>query len=125
MTTKDIGDIGEAAAARFLKRNGYKIIGKNLHFSHNEIDVIAEDKSYIVFVEVKTRTVSESHATYASPASAVTYAKQSRLISAAYDYMRQKPTKKQPRMDVIEVWLDKETKEVIDINHIYNAYGAN
>ena len=125
MTTKEIGDIGERAAARFLKRSGYKIKGRNKHLSHNEIDIIAEDKSYIVFVEVKTRTINQSKDKYTSPASAVTHAKQSRLISAAYDYLRQKPSKKQPRMDVIEVWLDKETQKVIDINHIYNAYGTN
>ena len=55
MTTKDIGDIGEKAAAGFLRENGYKITARNKHLSHKEIDIIAEDKSFIVFVEVKTR----------------------------------------------------------------------
>ncbi len=123
MTTKEIGDIGEHAAARFLKKNGYKIKGRNKHFSHNEIDIIAENRSYIVFVEVKTRTLSHEGLASPSPSAAVTQAKQSRLITAAYEYLRKKPTSKQPRMDVVEVWLNRDTIEVIDINHITDAYG--
>ena len=38
-TTKDIGDVGEKAAVKFLKKDGYKIVGRNKHFSHNEIDI--------------------------------------------------------------------------------------
>ena len=47
MTTKEIGDIGERAAERFLKKNGYKIKGRNCHFSHNELDIIAENDNFI------------------------------------------------------------------------------
>ena len=125
MTTKDIGDIGERAATRYLKKNGYKIKGRNKHFSHNEIDIIAENKQYIVFVEVKTRTLTGDGSDSPSPAAAVTRAKQSRLIAAASDYLRKKPTKKQPRMDVVEIWLRRETSEVLNINHITDAYGIN
>ena len=127
MTTKEIGDIGERAAARFLKKNKYKIKGRNLHFSHNEIDIVAEDKSYIVFVEVKTRSVDTSAPEYISepPSKAVTKNKQSHLIEAARAYLKsEKPSKKQPRMDVIEILLDKETQKVLNINHIRNAYGV-
>lgn len=124
MTTKDIGDIGEEIACQYLKKDKYKIVARNSHFSHNEIDIVAEDKDYIVFVEVKTRSVSpEYQFPLYSPASAVTKSKQARLIEAASAYMRQNKTQKQPRMDVVEVLLDKKTKEVIRINHIRNAYG--
>ena len=126
MTTKDIGDIGERAAVRFLKKNKYKIKGKNLHFSHNEIDVIAEDKDYIVFVEVKTRSVDSSSAEnyQSAPSKAVTKTKQMHLLEAAKAYLKTaKPSKKQPRMDVIEVLIDKSSKEILNINHIRNAYG--
>ena len=127
MTTKEIGDIGERAAARFLKKNKYKIKGRNLHFSHNEIDIVAEDKSYIVFVEVKTRSVDTSTPEYISdpPSKAVTKNKQSHLIEAARAYLKSKnPSKKQPRMDVVEILIDKETQKVLNINHIRNAYGV-
>ena len=126
MTTKEIGDIGERAAARFLKKNKYKIKGRNLHFSHNEIDIVAEDKSYIVFVEVKTRSVDTALIGYISepPSKAVTKSKQSHLLRAARVYLKEKPSKKQPRMDVIEILIDKETHKVLNLNHIRNAYGV-
>lgn len=125
MTTKDIGDIGEKAAAQFLKKDGYRIVGRNKHFSHNEIDIIAEDGTFIVFVEVKARSVDPAYGSaYGPPSSAVTRAKQLRLIQAANAYLGQNRTNKQPRMDVVEVWLDKESSKTLKINHIRNAYGV-
>ena len=88
MKTVDIGRIGEKAATRFLKKNGYKILEKNLHVSHNEIDIIARDKQNLVFVEVKTRTESvENELRFGTPAQAVNYAKQKRTIQAARAYI--------------------------------------
>ena len=125
MTTKDIGDIGEKAAAQFLKKDGYRIVGRNKHFSHNEIDIIAEDGTFIVFVEVKASSVDPAYGSaYGPPSSAVTRAKQLRLIQAANAYLGQNRTNKQPRMDVVEVWLDKESGKTLKINHIRNAYGV-
>ena len=54
MNTLDVGRFGEDSAAIFLKKNGYRIVERNIHVSHNEIDIIARDKNYLVFVEVKT-----------------------------------------------------------------------
>lgn len=125
MTTKDIGDVGEKAAVKFLKKDGYKIVGRNMHFSHNEIDIIAEDSAYIVFVEVKARSIDPDRGSpFGPPSSAVTRAKQLRLIQAANAYLKQNNTPKQPRMDVLEVWLDKISGKVLKINHIRNAYGV-
>ena len=88
MTTADIGKKGEKLAANFLKRNGYKILERNLHQSHNEIDIIASNKEYIVFVEVKTRTANKDlFLPYGSPASAVTKEKQKRTVRAATNYL--------------------------------------
>ena len=124
--SNDIGKRGEKIAARYLKKQGYKILETNRHQSHNEIDIIACNKEYLVFVEVKTRSVQDaSHFTY-SAAAAVTKGKQWRTISAAEAYMtRETRFGKQPRMDVIEVYLDKTTKKLVHINHIPNAYGKN
>ena len=125
MKTVEIGRIGEDAAAKFLKKQGYKIIVRNVRFSHNEIDIIASDCEFLVFAEVKTRTeYSKKPFNYGTPASSVDFAKQKRQISAAYAYLRENPTTKQPRMDVIEVLLDENTGEVKSINHIRNAYGG-
>lgn len=124
MNTVSIGAIGEKAAARFLKRNHYKILKQNLHVSHNEIDIIAQDKSFIVFAEVKTRSVSNGGADcFTMPSSAVTKEKQRRLIVAARGFLSVYKKQRQPRFDVIEVFLDRETMKIIKINHITNAFG--
>lgn len=125
MKTVDIGRIGEKAATRFLKKNGYKILEKNLHVSHNEIDIIARDKQNLVFVEVKTRTESvENELRFGTPAQAVNYAKQKRTIQAARAYIAAHPTPLMIRFDVIEVLLDATDKKISKINHIINAFSA-
>ena len=129
MTTTEIGQLGEDIAAKFLKRNGYKILERNNRQSHNEIDIIAANRSYLVFVEVKTRSVKEDdlYSPYGTPADAVTLTKQRRIIAAAQSFIYKnsgKHIKKQPRMDVIEVYLSKETQKLIKINHIVDAFGA-
>ena len=122
---KQIGDLGELEACKYLKKHGYKIVNCNERQSHKEIDIIATDKNYIAFVEVKTRSVdNDLYSAYGTPASAVTYTKRSNLISAARSYLRSNPTDKQPRMDVIEVYLKKGTLEVLEINHFIDAYQA-
>lgn len=126
MSTTDIGRLGETIAARFLKQNGYKILAKNQRQSHNEIDIIASDKEWILFVEVKTRSVSaDLYSPYGRPACAVDARKQARTIQAARSYLMQNPsTGLQPRMDVIEVYLDKKTQKVLKVHHIPNAFGV-
>lgn len=125
MKTVDIGRIGEKAAERFLKKNGYKILEKNIHLSHNEIDIIARDKYNLVFVEVKARTVSDDgEFRYGTPAQAVNRAKQQRTIQAARAYLSQHTTSLVIRFDVIEVLLDRSEKKAININHIINAFSA-
>ena len=126
MTTTDIGRYGEKLAARYLKKNGYKILDRNIHKSHNEIDIIAVNKEYLVFVEVKTRSVGEDlYSDYGTPAEAVTLQKQRRLITAAkrYIYDAKKYYDKQPRMDIVEVYLNKSNGKPLNINHIINAFG--
>lgn len=53
--TSKLGAAGEKAAARFLKRAGYRILAKNYACPAGEIDLICRDADTIVFVEVKTR----------------------------------------------------------------------
>ena len=125
LSRSEIGKHGENIACKFLKKEGYKIVEQNRHESHKEIDIIASNRDYIAFVEVKTRSVDDDlFNPYGTPASAVTYSKREKLISAARSYLRSNPTDKQPRMDVIEVYLKKGTKKVLKINHFENAYHA-
>jgi len=123
------GEFGETVAADFLTEHGFSITARNLHVSHNEIDLIAENAEYIVFVEVKARTVpyllKDGSSPYAiTPAMAVTKQKQKRLITAASMYLFEHPIEKQPRFDVIEVYLKEcgEDFTVLNIHHIENAF---
>ena len=128
MTTKDIGAIGENAAVKILKKSRYKILARNIHISHNELDIVALHKKsgMIVFVEVKTRSVnSDLYSPFGTPSDAVTKQKQTRTIQAARGYLNANPrlNKYQPRFDVIEVYLEKENKKIINTNHFENAFG--
>ncbi len=129
MNTTDIGRLGERAAAKYLKKNRYKILESNVYVSHNEIDIVAINKkdNVIVFVEIKTRSVDDDlYSPFGTPASSVTKAKQTRTLEAAkgYLYTHKKMQDMQPRFDVIEVYLHKDSKEILKINHIENAFGV-
>lgn len=118
---KEIGNIGEEAAAKTLKKAGYKIRSRNFLSDHGEIDIIAENKEFLVFVEVKTRkNVERYFENYGRPADAVTKKKQQHIIYTAKSYLYKHPTKKAIRFDVIEVFHDDDIK----INHIEDAYRA-
>ena len=129
MTTKDIGALGENIAIKYLRKNKYKILDRNLHISHNELDIIALHKKsgIIAFVEVKTRSVDiDLFSPFGTPGSAVTKQKQQRTIQAAKGYLNLNPkfNKYQPRLDVIEIYLSKQNKSLLKINHIENAFGV-
>ena len=122
-TTK-VGRFGEKIACDYLEKLKFKIVEQNYYASHNEIDIIAENKQYIIFVEVKTRSCSvQDSFDFGTPATAVTYSKQKRTLLAAQAYLNEHSTKKMPRLDVIEVYLDKADNGVLKINHIEDAFG--
>ena len=83
-----------------------------------EIDVIAEDRKFLVFVEVKLR----KNADFAQAREFVTAAKQQRVMTAAQLWLSLNPTEKQPRFDVIEVYAPNGESGEITINHIENAF---
>ena len=124
-TSNEIGAIGEKLAARYLRRHHYKIVDKNAHASHNEIDLVVKNKEFIVFVEVKTRSVDAEMKDAVSPASAVNHSKQQRTILAARSLLKKYGfSQLQPRFDVVEVFIDKKDGKLLQINHILNAFGA-
>ena len=116
---KLLGAFGEDAACRYLKRQGYKIEGRNYACRLGEVDIIARDRKYIVFVEVKLR----KNADFGTAAEFVTPAKQRRVILTAQMWLRLNPTNLQPRFDVIEVYAPDglETKKP-EIHHLEDAY---
>ena len=125
-TTTEIGRFGEDVAAKHLKKQGFRILERNFRASHNEIDIIAENKDTLVFVEVKTRHNSD----FASPIEAVTPAKQRRTIAAARAYLYKSRSEKAVRFDVIEVYLERAPRfsakalTVKSLEHIVDAFGA-
>lgn len=120
---REIGNIGERLAAKFLKKEGYKILERNYACSGNEIDIIAEDKQHTVFVEVKTRTLGKEDIKEPRPASAVTPEKQRKIISAAKYYLAFHKKEKRIRFDIVEVYLDgKKRKKAEKILHLTSAF---
>lgn len=109
-----IGIEGENIAANFLERKEYKIIERNFKCKSGEIDIIAFDteKEELVFFEVKTRT----NKTYGNPAEAVGVKKQKHIYRTAKYYTHiHNLQKNYIRIDVIEVYLTKNTYKV---NHL-------
>jgi sugar phosphate isomerase/epimerase len=80
---KDIGNLGERIAAKHLRKNGYRILAKNVQCGKNELDIVAKTKECIAFVEVKTLTFECREAVDRRPARAVDVAKRRRTIEAA------------------------------------------
>ena len=118
-TTKDIGLFGEKIAAKHLKKQGYKIRATNVFSAHGEIDIIAENKSFLVFVEVKTRKDNPQYfEDYGFPSEAVNKAKQQHILYTARIYLQKHPSDKEIRFDVIEVYLG----ESVRVQHIEDAF---
>jgi putative endonuclease len=110
------GKAGEDLAARFLERNGLKIIERNYRFERGEIDLIAEEGDEIVFVEVKAR-----HSTvYGSPEDAVTEEKQEQVHTVAEGYLFEHNIDNRPcRFDVVAIEFKNDKAE---IRHIRDAF---
>ena len=114
------GAWGEQAARAFLTRRGYAVLETNFRTRFGEIDIIAQDGKYIVFVEVKTRR----NARFAAAREHVTPTKQARIIAAAEEWLQGHPNGLQPRFDVIEVYGEEGASVPPHINHLENAFGG-
>jgi len=55
-----LGQAGEERAARYLKRKGYTILGRNIRLARGELDIVACNENLLLFVEVKTHKSRES-----------------------------------------------------------------
>ena len=121
MQTTTKGLAGEVLAARFLREKGYVILSSNYHSRFGEIDIIANDGIYIVFVEVKAR----SENSIMLPREAVTGEKQRKILRTASLYLKAYPSNLQPRFDVVEVWVSDEDPMIpLQIDHLISAYEA-
>ena len=113
------GAWGERLAASFLKKRGYRIVETNWSCRYGEIDLVAENREYLVFAEVKLR----KDACHGAAREFVTPAKQNRLRSTAELYLSRYPTEKQPRFDVVEIYAPEgtETRKPV-LTHLEDAF---
>ncbi len=109
---KVTGDSGEQLAKEYLKKNGYKILKTNYKTNIGEIDIIAKQKDFIVFVEVKTR----KNDYFGLPREAVNSFKQQKIRQVATQYIKfNKLFDASCRFDVIEILGD-------EISHLENCF---
>jgi putative endonuclease len=124
--TRLVGQLGEELAARFLEKNGYRMVVSNFKtpIGRNsrgvsvtgEIDIIALDEDVLCFVEVKTRSSDE----FASPLAAVDLRKQRQITRTARIYRKTFQIKSMKiRYDVVSIVLNKTGKPKIEI---YKAF---
>ena len=112
------GKTGEDYVCKYLRKKHYKIVELNMRNRYSEVDIIAENKQYIIFVEVKTRTSAGT----IRPLDAVNSQKRNKIMRAARYYLScSNKTRKQPRFDVAEVFLNSDNK-LESINYIENAF---
>ncbi len=97
----DTGKYGEQLAVTFLREKGFKVLEKNWHHHHAEIDIIAIDGAVLVFIEVKTR----SSTYFGEPAEFISPRKERLLIDAATAYIEQTDHDGEIRFDVIGIVL--------------------
>lgn len=117
---KSLGERGEDAATRHLKRSGYKIVFRRHRQRYGEVDIIAVDDQTVVFVEVKTRR----DASLGRPAEAVDTERQHRQTRAALAFLKSHGLLEYAsRFDVVEViWPINHRRP--SIRHIKNAFEA-
>lgn len=109
---------GESIAARYLEKKGYKITARNYHTRFGELDIVCENKKYIVIVEVKTRR----EGAISTGREAVSPAKIRKIIKSAVLFLQASKTKLQPRFDVVEITLPVASAGEVKIVHIENAF---
>ena len=140
VNNRELGRQGERIAREYItEKCGYTVLESNYYASHKEIDIIALDGEYIVFIEVKCRTKGVNGVKH-RPGKAVGFVKRSNIVTAANNFIREHINDdyvvgKNSRVDVIEVWVPPIDERFSDggmlklsacsINHIRNAFYRN
>ncbi len=110
---QQIGRWGEQAASEYLQKKGYTILRRNARTPFGEIDIIAQQGEFIIFVEVKART----NRAFGTPEMAVTPLKQQHLLAAA-EHLAAELEADSWQVDVIAV--EKQKNKTIEIVHFEN-----
>ncbi len=119
LQNKILGKIGEEIAAEYLQSQGLRIIERNFSKRYTELDIVADDKNTLVFVEVKTRIGTK----FGLPEEAITPWKLKTLVRSAHYYNLLHPQHQGPmRIDVVSLILTKN-HEVEKLKWIKNVTG--
>lgn len=111
----EVGGKGELLAGNYLMKKGYEILATNWRWRKSELDIVARDGAWLVFVEVKTRQAGSP----ADPEEAITLRKQKQLILGANGYIATTGIDLECRFDVISVILHEASAR---INHFTHAF---
>jgi len=122
-----VGKYGEDLATAYLKKHHYKISARNYRNKHGtqlgEIDIIAQKEDILVFVEVKTRTVSLSTIDRIRPEEQITAIKLRRLQKAATAYLHENAIIDMPhRFDAISIRVFAGNERPPIIDHIQSIF---
>ena len=113
------GAWGEALAAEYLRKKRYTVVASGYRCRFGEIDLIAKNRRFLVFVEVKLR----KSANFARAMEYVDRNKQQRLRTTAALYLSEHPTPLQPLFDVIEIYAPDGTQTLHpEIHHLEDAF---
>ena len=106
------GKYGEDLACDELERRGYAVLTRRYRTTHGELDIVARDGDYLVFVEVKAR----QSGSFGDPEEAVTLQKQQRLVWMATDYLARHHLENVAcRFDVVGVNTETDPASVVVI----------
>ena len=116
LNKREDGTAGEVLAVEYLQKKGYRILERNYRFERAEVDIIAEDQEFLVFVEVKARRSTM----FGEPEDAVTERKSAQMRKVANGYcLRCGIEDRACRFDIIAIRYDGKNPT---IRHIENAF---
>ncbi len=116
---------GEECAAAYLTRGGYHVVARNWRTRGGELDIVARDGEWLVFVEVRTRRIlgGQPAPALGIPEDSVTPRKQARLVATAEAYLFETPWEGPWRIDVIALEMHSDGS-IARLNHIQDAVGG-
>ena len=113
----DVGKRGEALAAAYLEKQGYRIVARNFRNKLGEIDIIAQDKDVVCFVEVRTRQGALEHEVALA---SVNIFKQKKLSRLAVSFLKKNNlTNEKARFDVVAVSLRGQENPILLIKDAF------
>jgi putative endonuclease len=116
---RQLGQLGEDLAAQHLERLGYEIVARNHRTRHGELDIVAADRTTLVFVEVKTRRAGPG-----APFDALHDRKRGQVRRLAAEYLAcvsRRPRGRELRFDAIGVTIDARGA-LVALEHLEGAF---